>query len=184
MVKINQENFLETLSLLENYEKNKSNNDLEESKKALEKVIREVEFSLRKSNSEFTEYLIGSGINFQNIFDDIEEFNFQEEVESKEKDFFSTFFTFYFISLVDNAEFVSNQEEITELVSILKIFQESQIFPLPKIYQENQKKVEDTIEILNAKKLSLGEQEETKEVIPNSSKGKQVEKKVYSENFD
>ena len=98
MVKINQENFLVALSLLENYEKNKSNKDLEESKKALEKVIREVEFSLRKSNSEFTEYLIGSEINFQNIFDDIEEFNFQEEVESKEKDFFSTFFTFYFIT--------------------------------------------------------------------------------------
>jgi hypothetical protein len=182
MVKINQENFSEALNLLEDYQNNKSNNDLGKVKKALEKIIRDTELFLGKSNSEFTEYLISSGINFQDIFDEIDEFNSQEEVENKEKEYFPNFLTFYLISLLENAESINNWKEIEELISILEIFQKSEVFPLPEIYQENQEKIEDIIVILNAKKLSLGEQkEEVKEVIPSSSKGKQVENK---EDFD
>src|SRR5947199_10360684 len=112
MVKINQENFSKALSSLEDYQNNKPNNNLEEAKKALEKIIRDAELFLGKSNSEFTEYLIGSGVNFQDIFDEIEEFGSQEEIENKEKEFFSNFFTFYFFSLAEKGEFINNREEI------------------------------------------------------------------------
>lgn len=186
MVKINLENFSKVLSLLENYQNNRSNNDLEKNKKALEKIIRDAELYLGKSNSEFTEYLIGSGINFQDIFDEIDEFIFQEEVKNLEKSSFSLFFTYYFFSLADKAEFINSREEIEELISILEVFRASWVFPLPEVYQENQARIEDIIEIFSAKKLSLSgeEQEETKGVISSSSKGKQVKRKDNDEDFD
>jgi uncharacterized Fe-S cluster-containing MiaB family protein len=187
MTKINQNNFSEALNLLENYQNNKLNNDLEEAKKVLEKIIRDIELYLGKSNNEFTKYLINSGVNFQDIFDEIEEFNSQEEVENKEKELFSNFFTYYFFSLADKAESINNREEIEELISILEIFRASQVFPLSEVYQENQARIEDIIEILGAKKLSLSgeEQEEaTKRIISSSSKGKQVKRRYNDEDFD
>src|SRR3954454_14585566 len=159
-MKINKEKFLEALDQLENHQNNKVNNKLEEAKEALEKIIREVELSLCNSNSEFTEYSISSGINFQDIFDEIEEFNSQEKVENQEKEFFSTFFTLYFVSLTENIESIKNEEEAKELISVLEIFQKRKTFPLLTIYQGNKETIEDTIQMLEAMKLSFGESKE------------------------
>lgn len=70
----------------------------------------------------------------------------------------------------------NSEREIEGLISLLEIFQQREIFPLSNIYQENQEKIEDTIGTLKAIILSFGEPVETKEVIPSSSKGKEVER--------
>lgn len=54
-MKINKEKFLEALGQLENHQNNKANKSLQETKEALEKIIRKVEELLRESNSKFEE---------------------------------------------------------------------------------------------------------------------------------
>lgn len=175
-MEINKEKFLAALDQLENHQNNKVD-DVEEAKKNLEKIIRGVESLLCHSNSEFAEYL--SRVNFEDIFEEIAEFNSREEVESKEKEFFSTFFTLYFVSITENVESIKNREEAEGLISALEVFKEKETFPLLTIYQSNEGTIEDTLQILEAMKLSFGESEETEKVIPSSSKGKEVEKNPF-----
>jgi len=181
-MKINKEKFLEAINHLENHQNNKANNNLEAAKEALDKIIRKVELLLRESNSEFEESLINSGINFESdIFEKIEESNSQQEVEKEEQEILSNFFTFYYFSLVgENSTSINDRKKVEALISILEAFRERKVFPLLNLYQQNEEKIEDTIETLKAIILSLADEpKEEEKVIPSSSKGKEPEKSSF-----
>src|SRR5438132_1347557 len=120
------------------------------------RTIREIEPPLRESNDKFLEYLTSQGLVFEYLFDEIEELNLKEEVERKGREVFQRFFNFYYFSLSEDLEILKERQEFEQLMPVLEIFQAKKAFPLENVYRENKESVDDNIEMLKAKLLSLG----------------------------
>ncbi|RHZ37509.1 hypothetical protein [endosymbiont GvMRE of Glomus versiforme] len=186
---INKEKILETLELIENYEKNKLTYQLGEAKTQLDQLFRSVQTGLCQNNDEFTNYFTVN-IYYENIVEEIEELDSIEKIGDKKEEILQRFFELYSLFLLEETKEIAKiiginekKEKMQELISILNLFKEGKNPLLESVYQTNKLIIDDGVQMLEVMNDSLNDVPEANSSSSNKGKQKAI-LKTEEENYD